>query len=509
MYRLIIIPRYEVHTANYNRSYPRGIQMARHISLGFRRHHFDLANITVEPVLFLYMFSSFLYYPTLQALVFHKVCLHSYNSTFCESLEYNKTFKDDHKNENDDVTSETSYWILKINLSLTLPSFFMVIFFLGSFGDVSGRKLPVILPCIGAFAAYLSGLLNAVYESASLYYILIGPLLNGLSGGYIACLMAVYSYIGHIASNDTKLIRMGIVEAMVYVAGTIGVFVSGIMIDNQGYIFTFSAMCIAVGIALLFSVFWLDNVSTPTELQLEQSCCWMMLRFLRESFQCIVSHRSGRVVGSIVLQIVALNLLMLCTTGDMDIAMLYMRKTLNFSPTTFGYFKGLDYFLRGLIMLTFTPFMRHKMKVKDLPLVMLGLLSYAIEFIITGAARTQWLIFLAVVVGMFKGIPSAGLRATMSSLVTTQEQGRLFGIIAATESITALLSSLLFNELYPATYNWYPGFCYMLAAGLLVVTFLIVLCLHRFLLPATTVAIYQPMDNSVKNDEEDSNKENC
>ncbi|KAH9519665.1 hypothetical protein Btru_003276 [Bulinus truncatus] len=107
------------------------------------------------------------------------------------------------------------------------------------------------------------------------------------------------------------------------------------------------------------------------------------------------------------------------------------------------------------------------------------------ELIITGVARSKWLVFFAVVIGMFKAIPAAGLRATISSLVTAQEQGRLFGIISATESMTALLSSLMFNELYPATYNWYPGFCYMLAAGILVATFLIVLFLPLFLLNGT------------------------
>uniref|UniRef100_A0A2C9LBU5 Major facilitator superfamily (MFS) profile domain-containing protein n=1 Tax=Biomphalaria glabrata TaxID=6526 RepID=A0A2C9LBU5_BIOGL len=477
--------------------------MAKHIIIGFRRYHFDLANITVEPVLFLYMFASFLYFPTIQALIFHKVCLHSFNTTFCEVLEYNTTFKHDHQKENDFVTSETSYWILKITLALTLPSFFMVIFFLGSLGDVIGRKVPVILPCLGAFAAYLSGLLNAKYESASLYYILIGPLLNGFSGGYIACLMSVYSYVGHITTPDTKLTRMGIVEAMIFIAGTIGVFTSGLMIDNQGYVFTFSVMCVTIGLAVIYSALWLDNVHSYNDIQERPGFCSMLFRFLRESFQCVVMPRSRRVGAALVLMILALNLLMLCTTGDMDIAMLYMRKTLNFSPTTFGFMKGLDYFLRGLIMLTFVPLMRHKVKLKEMILVLLGLFSYAAEFVITGAARTQWLVFLGVVIGMFKGIPSAGLRATMSSLITKNEQGRLFGIIAASESITSLLSTLLFNELYPATYDLYPGFCYMLAAGILVIAFFIVLSLHCFILQNIS-SNYRPMECPSSNDEEEN-----
>nr|KAG5688536.1 hypothetical protein BaRGS_031320 [Batillaria attramentaria] len=89
-------------------------------------YQFNLRNITVEPVLFLYMFAANIVFPTLQALAYDKVC----------------------------------------------------------------------------------------YQ-------------NGLCGGIIACLMAVFSYITHIASPESKTMRIGIVESMIFMAGTLGVFISG------------------------------------------------------------------------------------------------------------------------------------------------------------------------------------------------------------------------------------------------------------------------------------------
>ncbi|CAL1533733.1 unnamed protein product [Lymnaea stagnalis] len=456
--------------------------MARHIFIGCGRYRFDLAVITVEPVLFLYMFTNFLYYPTLQALIFNKVCLQSYDTHFCHSLQYNHTFKDEHKTENHEVTAETSFWILKTTIALTVSSFFVVIFFLGALGDKVGRKIPVILPCIGAFLAYLSGLLNAKYMSASLNYILFGPILNGLCGGYIACLMAVYSYIGHISTPASKITRVGIVESMVFLAGTIGVFVSGVMLDNEGYIFTFSTLCITMGITMVYAFVWLENVHSPGNIHERESCPSMMFKFLKESFHCVMKQRDGHAFSAIVLQILTLDILMLCTSGDMDIAMLYLKEVLNFSQTLFGYLKGLDNFLRGLILLTFLPLVRKYTKVKNLQLVMLGLLSYAAGFITIGAGRAKWVIFLGAVIGMFKGLPSAGLRATMSSLVAVDEQGRLFGVIAASESVISLLASVLFNELYPATYDIYPGLCYMLGAGLVITVLFLVIYVHFVLL---------------------------
>ncbi|GFR57510.1 proton-coupled folate transporter [Elysia marginata] len=453
--------------------------MARHIFIRFGRCQFDLANITVEPVLFLYMFANFLYFPTYQALIFNKVCIHSYRESFCEELQHNKTFKDDHKVEDDHVTSETSFWILKSTIALTATSFFTTVLFLGPFGDKWGRKIPVILPCCGALFSSISALLNAKFMAAPLVYLIVGPVLNGLCGGFIACLMAVYSFVGHISSPANKMMRLGIVEAMVFLAGAVGVFVSGMMLEKEGYVVTFTLVCVANGVAIIYAAVWLDNVqATNSEMLEREGCGQATLRFLAETFQCMKKRRSGWTLPALILQVLVLDVLMLCTSGDMDISLLYLREHLGFSQTMYGYVKGLDNFMRFSTLVLVLPFVKRLTTVRDLPLVIFGLISYAADFGITGFAQAKWLIFLAVCIGMFKGLPSAGLRATMSIMVSSEEQGRLFGLIAASESVISLLASLLFNQLYPATLSFMPGLCYVLGAALALFMVLIVGFVH-------------------------------
>ena len=81
-------------------------------------------------------------------------------------------------------------------------------------------------------------------------------------------------------------------------------------------------------------------------------------------------------------------------TGDMDISLLYLRESLGFSQTMYGYVKGLDNFMRFSTLVLILPFVKKLTTVKDLPLVIFGLLSYAADFAITGLAQTKWLIFL-------------------------------------------------------------------------------------------------------------------
>ena len=51
--------------------------------------------------------------------------------------------------------------------------------------------------------------------------------------------------------------------------------------------------------------------------------------------------------------------------------------------------------------------------------------------------------------------------------------GRLFGLVAASESVVTFLTTLLFNGLYPLTLPFYDGFCFQLAAGLVLVCLLV------------------------------------
>lgn len=42
----------------------------------------------------------------------------------------------------------------------------------------------------------------------------------------------------------------------------------------------------------------------------------------------------------------------------------------------------------------------------------------------------------------------------------------MFALLSFAEGLTANVSAALFNTLYAATVSWYPGFVFLLAAGL-------------------------------------------
>ena len=52
--------------------------------------------------------------------------------------------------------------------------------------------------------------------------------------------------------------------------------------------------------------------------------------------------------------------------------------------------------------------------------------------------------------------------------------GRLFSLMAASESLVAVLAALLFNTIYPETLHFFPGFSFIMAAAISFMAFFIV-----------------------------------
>lgn len=287
----------------------------------FRNHRFDMKTITVEPVMFLYMFANFTMFLTLQAFIYDKVCYLNFNETVCSNLN-NKTFK----KEEDFVQKTTSHWVLYANLSMGVPALLSVIMFVGPWGDRVGRKIPIMLSLFGSVMSTISAILNSIFMSAPLPYILIGSLLNGTCGGYLAALMSMYAYIAHVSTTANKTVKIGILEAMIFLSATLGTAVSGVMLDHTSYVFVFSLLCGVVTLALVYTLLWVDNVKPETEESSDSSRTWcndMILSPVKDVAFCVYGKRQDRNFLNLALLMTVMFVLMLVTVGKQYTYLVY------------------------------------------------------------------------------------------------------------------------------------------------------------------------------------------
>ena len=214
--------------------------------------------ITVEPVLFLYMLATFSQYAIFQDLVYSKVCLAEYNSTICDDLHVNSN-STDYKDILDFVQKTCSHWILLSTISTVIPSIFISIY-LGSWSDRFGRKWPVAIPPLGGVLGSLVYIIISFEPSAPVLWICFASFLPGMTGGFVSCIMSCMTYVSAVTTDEQRTVRVSRLEAMIFLGGTIGPFISGSMLPYTGHGYAFAFMMLCYMTAFLYAAILVKDV---------------------------------------------------------------------------------------------------------------------------------------------------------------------------------------------------------------------------------------------------------
>ncbi|KAK9873131.1 hypothetical protein WA026_021366 [Henosepilachna vigintioctopunctata] len=218
---------------------------AKHIT---RRILLISSKISVEPTVFLTMFTSIMYQLITQNLYLEKSCRVNigFNSSICNALSH-KNSSGYSKSEEVEVQKLVSQMLA---LRTALQSIFPVclILFIGSWSDRNNRRKPVILaPIFGEIMCCGFLILNVVffYELPLIFTTLGDSLPLSLLGGWPCLFVGVYTFIGTRCSKENRTIRVGIVSASKMAAYSLGLASAGLIYRAFGFIGFFS-LCIAL-----------------------------------------------------------------------------------------------------------------------------------------------------------------------------------------------------------------------------------------------------------------------
>lgn len=217
-----------------------------------------LSHTTVEPVLFLYMLSTFSQYALFQDLVYSKVCWTSFSreSDICQHLH-----DEEYKHELEEVQKLSSHWILMSTICLVAPSL-LIAMYLGSWSDKFGRKWPVVFPPLGGVCACLVYIIISVLEDASVGWICLASLLSGMTGGFVACISSCMTYVASVTTQENRTARISRLEAMTFFGGTVGPFISGSMLEVTGHAYAFFYMMLCYAFAFLYALLFVKDITS-------------------------------------------------------------------------------------------------------------------------------------------------------------------------------------------------------------------------------------------------------
>jgi PCFT/HCP family folate transporter-like MFS transporter 1/3 len=191
--------------------------------------------LTIEPVIFLYMFATYLYFPLyLQYFLnyYSLVALEdntSYpyaNETRCISRDDVTNYTGDNSTYNSEVQAKSSLLVIYVTVANMIPSV-LVTLLLGPLSDRYGRRFVMVMVSVGSI---LQGIvaMGTVHFRLNIMLFILSSALAGLGGDFSAILMSCFSYVSDISKGKWRTIRISLGEAMLFLSGLVAQGLGGI-----------------------------------------------------------------------------------------------------------------------------------------------------------------------------------------------------------------------------------------------------------------------------------------
>ncbi|KAK9879366.1 hypothetical protein WA026_004214 [Henosepilachna vigintioctopunctata] len=226
-----------------------------------------MSKISVEPTVFLTVFTSMMYQLTSQNVYLEKACRVNigFNSSTCDALT-TRNRSGYSRIEEIEVQKLVSKML---GLRTVLQSFvpFCLMLFVGSWTDRHNRRKPLILtPIIGEIFCCVLLILNIIffYELPLIFTTLGDSLPLALLGGWPCFFVGTYTLVGAQCDPTSRTTRMAILSVLQMTGFSLGMGLAGLIHASFGFIGFFSfCICILITSFLLGMFLVKEKTTTP------------------------------------------------------------------------------------------------------------------------------------------------------------------------------------------------------------------------------------------------------
>ncbi|KAJ8924139.1 hypothetical protein NQ315_006923 [Exocentrus adspersus] len=441
-----------------------------------------LTNITVEPIMFCYILPSVMASITTQNLTLEKSCRVNLalDERICDALAArNETYPDYKTSEELVQKLSATMMIWKNIIQSLLPA--ILLLFLGSWSDRHKRRKPCILtPILGEITMTIGFLLCTYffYQLPLEVNILAEALPPGLTGGWFAMFMGVFTYISGVTSEKTRTVRIGAVNMFLNVSICIGISLSGILYEKIGFYGVYSFSLVMYFVALVYGLFFVKDIR---EIEMEKgiykkqvgkrkNICVDFFDFshvmktLTVCFKKGARNRRARICVIMVLVMVVIGPM----HGEMNVAYFFVRYKYGWNSVDYSIFSTFQFVAHTIGTLFSLAIFTKLLKMDDAILGMISSLSKIIGCLFYAFAPTPLWYYFGAIAEMLNGTSFIAMRAIVSKLVPGEELGQINSLFGVAEAIIPVVYGPLYSRIYARTITSFPG-AFFLVGGILTV----------------------------------------
>jgi len=433
-------------------------------------------NITVEPVIFFYFLAIYLLFSVFHPTVFNRVCISYLSQSNITNLTPDSCTLLFTLNTTESaaaiqhINQETNSWIKWTTLASYLPSI-VTDCFIGGWGDLFGRKLPMFLPSVGGVLASIVYICFVMIESLDVSWLLVASVCSGMFGGVTSVIANCFSYVASLIDKENRTFRVSIVDGMLFVAATIGPFSSKFLKDSLGTVYVFSGYMICHVLVIVYCIF----LKEPAKSKSNITCSKLFnIKHLLDSIRTVFVSRPNKANIILLLQLVALFISINIVVGEADITYIFLA---NIQAThVFEYYLCLRNAFSALALLALLPLLKY-FQLSDTMIGVLGVTSWIVGSVVLAFTSSVPMLFIAGVTLMGSRMTDAILRSLASQNVEDDEIGKIFGFIALMGDISLITGSQMYNSMFTPLLNstGIAGMTFLVGAAALVIPFILIL----------------------------------
>ncbi|KAG1668726.1 Proton-coupled folate transporter [Nymphon striatum] len=364
-----------------------------------------LKNITVEPVIALYLFSYNLVGTFSVTLLMERICTLQKEQPehVCKDIFDNDAYAQ-LRIESQKVAND---YLLANQFIFTIPGIFLAML-TGPWSEKYGRRAPIIIPLIGDVIRSVLLTMMAHFKELPPYFFLCATILNGIMGGFIH-MMTLFSYVADYV----------FIYGVCYLANPLGKWMGGFIYHKYGLVPAYIIASTSSFCALLYSIFFLKETRGL-------ECKLTVREYIREFFrlknvkECFgvndkkeTVKRTKKTISFAYLQ--------------KSTFFMYSQVLLDWSNYTYLKFQSAVN-LASMINVALTgPILSGVLGISDYFLGMTGAISAIGSLIIMSLSTKPWMFYV----------------------------GLLFAFVSSVEAFTPALAAVVETQIYNAT--WYPG----------------------------------------------------
>ncbi len=344
--------------------------------------------ITVEPVIVLFLMAYSASIPLTQQLIY-AIVADDYNYTNPNSTAPPTCGMNQSDAEwilQQEVQATTSKWMLIIRACETIPSI-MVTLLMGAYSDKAGRKFAIVIPLIGSiFRAIWTALV--LFCRLPIGLILIGAFTEGAMGGIGTLMMAAFSYIADVTTQDQRSFRIVVIEIAIALGSAISQIAIGYLIKYVHFAYSFVIILFILCLAFVYG-----TCIIPETIVNDPEAKLFDIKLIKAIFKLYSKDDGTKRLWKLQLTVLLLFVTCVVEIGGTDVFTLYLMNTpFCWDSIKIGYIFGITMVIRNTGAICTAKIAERY--IHDMALLIMAGVSAVIAFILFSLATSYVLLLI-------------------------------------------------------------------------------------------------------------------